>query len=107
MFAVLIIAIVAVGYIVSTRLHPLRACPACSSSGRHFGGVYKNAHRRSGGGPATGRKNRVATKVFWGGTNKTGIFRKKYPARGCPPPRDPAGPAARPPHLPTPHAVHA
>jgi DnaJ-class molecular chaperone len=77
MFAVFIIAIIAVGYIVSTRIHPLRACPTCSSSGRHFGGVYKNAHRRCRRCAGSGRKDRVGTKVFWGGTDNTGIFPKK------------------------------
>ena len=41
MVAVLIIAIIAVSYVVSTRIHPLRKCPTCNMSGRHFAGVYK------------------------------------------------------------------
>ena len=43
MVAVLIIAIIAVSYVVSTRIHPLRKCPTCNMSGRHFGGVYKGS----------------------------------------------------------------
>ena len=41
MLAVLIIGIVAVSYVVSTRIHPLRKCPTCNMSGRHFGAFYK------------------------------------------------------------------
>jgi len=46
MVAVLIIAVIAVSYVVSTRIHPLRKCPTCNMSGRHFGGVYKGSYRR-------------------------------------------------------------
>jgi hypothetical protein len=77
MFAVLIIAIVAVSYIVSTRIHPLTKCPACNMTGRHVGGVYKTAHRRCRRCQGSGRRDRVGTRVFWGGTNNTGIFPKK------------------------------
>ncbi len=77
MVAVVIIAIVAVSYIVSTRIHPLRGCPTCNSTGRHFGSVYKSGHRRCRRCAGSGRKDRIGTKVFWGGTNNTGVFPKK------------------------------
>ena len=57
MIMVLIIAIIAVSYVVSTRIHPLRKCPTCNMSGRHFGGIYKGstgpAPRSSGAERAT------------------------------------------------------
>jgi len=46
MVVVVLIAIVAVGYIVSTRIHPLRKCSTCNMTGRHFGGIYKGSYRR-------------------------------------------------------------
>jgi hypothetical protein len=46
-------------------------------TGRHFGGVYKTAHRRCRRCQGSGRRDRVGTKVFWGGTNNTGVFPKK------------------------------
>lgn len=77
MVAVFIIAIVAVSYIVSTRIHPLTKCPTCNMSGRHGGGIYKGSFRRCRKCAGSGRRDRVGTKVFWGGTNNTGIFPKK------------------------------
>jgi hypothetical protein len=46
-------------------------------SGRHFGSVYKGSFRpcRTCGG--SGRRDRVGTKVMWGGTKNTGVFPKK------------------------------
>ena len=77
MLAVLVIAIFAVGYIVSTRIHPLRKCSTCNMTGRHFGGVYKGSYRRCRTCDGSGRRDRLGTKVFWGGTNHTGVFPKK------------------------------
>ena len=37
---VVVIVIIAVGYLVSLRIHPLRKCPRCNMSGRHFGAVF-------------------------------------------------------------------
>jgi len=77
MVAVLIIAIIAVSYVVSTRIHPLRKCPTCKMSGRHFGSVYKGSYRRCRRCSGRGQKDRVGTRVFWGGTGHTGVFPKK------------------------------
>ena len=77
MIMVLIIAIIAVSYVVSTRIHPLRKCPTCNMTGRHFGSVYKGGYRRYRTCAGTGRRDRFGTKVFWGGTKHTGVFQKK------------------------------
>lgn len=77
MVAVLVIAIVAVSYIVSTRIHPLRKCPTCNMSGRHVGSIYPGSFRRCRRCGGSGRRDRIGTTVFWGGTNHTGIFPKK------------------------------
>jgi hypothetical protein len=77
MLAVIVIAIVAVSYIVSTRIHPLKKCPTCNMSGRHLGGVYTGSFRRCRRCGGSGRRDRIGTRVFWGGTNDTGVFPKK------------------------------
>ena len=77
MVAVLIIAIVAVSYIVSTRIHPLRKCPTCNMTGRHFGSVYKGTYRRCRKCGGSGRQDRLGVKLFYGGTNDTGSFTKR------------------------------
>ena len=63
MVAVLVIAIIAVSYVVSTRIHPLRKCPTCNMSGRHFGGIYKGSYRRCRRCAGRGQRDRVGTKV--------------------------------------------
>ena len=77
MLALLVIVIVGVSYIVSTRLNPLRKCPCCNMSGRHSGVVYKGGYRRCRRCAGSGRRDRIGTRVFWGGTNHTGVFPKK------------------------------
>jgi hypothetical protein len=77
MAALLIVVIIGVGYLVSTRIHPLKKCPTCNMSGRHFGSVYKGSYRRCRRCDGSGRRDRVGTKVFWGGTKDTGVFPKK------------------------------
>jgi DnaJ-class molecular chaperone len=77
MVALVIIVIVGLSYIVSTRIHPLRKCPTCNMSGRHFGGAYKGSYRPCRTCAGSGRRDRVGTRVFWGGTNHTGVFPKK------------------------------
>ena len=77
MVAVLVIAIVAVSYIVSTRVHPLRKCPTCNMSGRHVGSTYTGSFRRCRRCGGSGRRDRIGTRVFWGGTDHTGIFPRK------------------------------
>ncbi len=47
MTALIIIALVlGAGYLVSLRIHPLRRCPVCRSTGRHFGSFYPGSYRR-------------------------------------------------------------
>ena len=77
MVVILVIAIVAVSYVVSTRIHPLRKCPTCNMTGRHFGSFYQGSYRRCRTCDGSGRRDRIGTKVFWGGTNHTGVFPKK------------------------------
>jgi hypothetical protein len=77
MVAVVIVVVLGVGYLVSTRIHPLRKCPTCNMSGRHFGAIYKGSFRRCRRCDGSGRRDRAGTKVFWGGTNHTGVFPKK------------------------------
>ena len=75
MTALIIIALIlGAGYLVSLRIHPLRRCPACRSTGRHFGSFYTGSYRRCRACGGTGRKDRLGTKVFFGGTNDTGIY---------------------------------
>jgi DnaJ-class molecular chaperone len=74
---VLIAIIVAVGYVVSTRLHPLRRCPTCKGTGRLFGSFYKGSYRRCAKCQGRGQLDRAGTKVFYGGTKDTGSFKKK------------------------------
>ena len=77
MVALVVVVIVGLGYVVSTRIHPLTKCPTCKMTGRHFGSVYKGSHRPCRTCRGSGRRDRVGTKVFWGGTNNTGVFPKK------------------------------
>jgi hypothetical protein len=77
MVAVVIIVLVVVGYAVSTRIHPLRKCSTCGMTGRHFGGIFKSSWRPCRNCSGTGRRDRVGTKVIWGGTGNTGFYPKK------------------------------
>jgi hypothetical protein len=72
-----LIAIVAGGYLVSLRIHPLRKCPTCKMTGRHFGDIYKGSFRRCRRCDGSGRRDRLGTQLFFGGTNHTGVFTKK------------------------------
>jgi hypothetical protein len=82
MSALVILAIiVAAGYLVSLRIHPLKRCRTCKMTGRHFGGVYSYAYRRCRTCGGTGRQDRLGTKIFFGGTKDTGIFPRRLPAQ--------------------------
>ena len=73
MAALIVIALIAgAGYLVSLRIHPLRRCPACKMTGRHFGSVYKGSYRRCRACGGTGRKDRLGVKVFFGGHQRHG-----------------------------------
>jgi hypothetical protein len=75
MAALIIIALIlGAGYLVSLRLHPLRHCPMCRGTARHFGSFYTGSYRRCRACGGTGRKDRLGTKIFFGGTNDTGIY---------------------------------
>jgi hypothetical protein len=74
---VLLVAVVGGGYFVSLRIHPLRRCPTCSMTGRHFGGIYASSYRRCRRCDGSGRVDRLGAKVFFGGTAHTGIFSRK------------------------------
>lgn len=78
MAALVVIALlVAIGYFVSLRIHPLRRCPTCKMQGRHFGSVYSYSYRRCRACGGTGRKDRLGTKIFFGGTGNSGIYGPK------------------------------
>lgn len=71
-----VIMLIAGGYFVSVRVHPLRKCPTCQMTGRHFGSSYMASYRRCARCDGSGRVDRLGTKVFFGGTTDTGIFPK-------------------------------
>jgi DnaJ-class molecular chaperone len=73
----LLIVIVAVGYLVSLRIHPLTKCPTCKMTGRHFGSVFKNSYRPCRRCRGSGRRDRLGTQIFFGGTDHTGVYPKK------------------------------
>jgi DnaJ-class molecular chaperone len=74
---VLIVLIAGAGYLFSLRVHPLKRCPMCKGQGRHFGSVYTYSQRRCRHCGGFGRKDRLGTKIFFGGTNNTGYYRPK------------------------------
>jgi len=75
MGALVIIALIAgAGYLVSLRIHPLKRCPVCKMTGRHFGSVYTYGYRRCRACGGTGRKDRLGAKIFLGGTKNTGMY---------------------------------
>ncbi len=75
MGTLIVIALIAgLGYLVSLRIHPLRRCPVCKMTGRHYGSVYSYGYRRCRACGGTGRKDRLGAKIFFGGTNNTGIY---------------------------------
>jgi DnaJ-class molecular chaperone len=73
---IIAVVIIAVGYLISVRLHPLTKCPSCKMSGRHFGSIYSGTYRRCRKCEGRGQLDRLGTRVFYGGTNNTGVFRK-------------------------------
>ena len=79
---VIIGLVAAVGYLVSLRIHPLTKCPVCKMTGRHFGSVYTNSYRRCRKCGGTGRQDRLGVRVFYGGTNNTGVFPKQLSGNG-------------------------
>ena len=86
---VILVAIVAVGYFVSLRIHPLKRCRTCKMQGRHFGTVYSYAYRRCRTCGGSGRQDRLGVKLFFGGTKDTGVFpRRLSPGRFDPDFRD-------------------
>jgi DnaJ-class molecular chaperone len=77
MGVIVIIGMLAVGYLVSLKIHPLTKCRVCNATGRHFGSVFTTTHRRCRKCGGTGRKDRLGAKVFFGGTGGTGLYTKK------------------------------
>ena len=71
MATLIIIALIAgAGYLISLRIHPLKRCPVCKMTGRHFGAIYSYGYRRCRACGGTGRKDRLGAKIFFGGTGK-------------------------------------
>jgi len=77
MSVLVVLAVFFGGYLISLRIHPLRKCPVCKMTGRHFGGLYTYSYRRCRNCDGTGRRDRWGTQVFFGGTKHTGVFTKK------------------------------
>ncbi len=77
MAVIVIIVMAVVGYLVSLKIHPLTKCRVCNATGRHFGSVFTTSHRRCRKCGGTGRKDRLGSKVFFGGTGGTGLYTKK------------------------------
>ena len=71
---VLIVLLAGAGYLFSLRVHPLKRCPVCKGQSRHYGSVYTYAFRRCRACGGNGRKDRLGTKIFFGGTGNSGIF---------------------------------
>jgi DnaJ-class molecular chaperone len=69
--------IIAAGYFISLRIHPLTKCKLCNGGGRHFGSVYTYAHRRCRKCGGSGRQDRLGVRLFLGGTGGTGMFSKR------------------------------
>jgi DnaJ-class molecular chaperone len=69
--------IVAAGYFISLRIHPLTTCKLCNGGGRHFGSVYTYAHRRCRKCGGSGRRDRLGVRLFLGGTGDTGMFPRR------------------------------
>jgi hypothetical protein len=65
------------GYLFSLRAHPLRKCPTCNMAGRHFASLFKNSYRRCRKCNGSGQLDRWGARVFFGGTNHTGRYRKR------------------------------
>ncbi len=71
MATLIVIALIAgAGYLISLRIHPLKRCPVCKMTGRHFGAIYTYGYRRCRACGGTGRKDRLGAKIFFGGTGK-------------------------------------
>lgn len=75
--AIIIGIIVAAGYYISLRVHPLTKCKACSGGGRFYGRIYTHAYQRCGKCGGTGRADRLGTRLFLGGTGGTGHYSKR------------------------------
>ncbi len=69
MATLIVIALIAgAGYLISLRIHPLKRCPVCKMTGRHFGAIYTYGYRRCRACGGTGRKDRLGAKIFFGGS---------------------------------------
>ena len=73
---ILIFAVFFVGYLISLRIHPLTKCQTCKMTGRHFGSVYTYGYRRCRTCGGSGRRDRLGTRLFFGGTDHSGIYKK-------------------------------
>ena len=72
-----VIGVVAVaGYLFSLRIHPLKECPLCRATARHFS-VYERDPRRCRKCDGTGRVDRAGTRLAFGGTSSTGVFPRR------------------------------
>ncbi|MEV4161431.1 hypothetical protein [Nonomuraea dietziae] len=57
-----IAALFGIGYAISIRLHPYKACRTCHGSGKHRGWVFTNAFRACDACHGTGRQLRLFAK---------------------------------------------
>jgi DnaJ-class molecular chaperone len=65
MTVLLVVAtVLAVGYLISIRLHPLTNCRRCKGTNKHWGAIYRHAYRRCRRCKGTGRKLRFGAQVL-------------------------------------------
>lgn len=76
--------IVALGYYLSLRIHPLTKCKRCNGAARHYNLVYSERRPVCPACGGTGRQERLGVRLFRGGTSRLAG------TRGPPGPR-PAG----------------
>ncbi|GAA4522464.1 hypothetical protein GCM10023191_101720 [Actinoallomurus oryzae] len=58
-----LVAVLVVAYRISVHLHPFTKCSTCRGSGKHFGAVFKSAHRPCDACRGTGRKPRRGSRA--------------------------------------------
>jgi DnaJ-class molecular chaperone len=57
-------AIIAAGYLISLRLHPLMNCGRCKGTNKHRGAIYSYAYRPCRRCKGSGRKRRLGARVL-------------------------------------------
>jgi hypothetical protein len=64
---ILVVLVIAVGYLVSLSRHPYTRCRGCRGTpGRNWGSIYRRAYRPCGSCGGTGRKDRLGARALSG-----------------------------------------